>query len=197
MGKNELSSEDIGLGMRMQRLDDFPVAGSAYRAARWLWAGSGSESHVWVRWQPVSKVIHTAGINLVQTRANKEAGLSPRNYRRAAVFAAGAAAVARVLAEHGPHGLPAMVYEHDGHTYAGPFERPQGFGLLQGPETGIGPEDLLLAGAARQGAQPMVGGMGVLYPERSQVVLPQGMHLVRDLVPTRSMAATYPGVPMV
>jgi hypothetical protein len=39
--------------------------------------------------------------------------------------------------------------------------------------------------------------MGILYPAEDRVVLPQGMHLMKELVPTRSMSRIYPGVPMV
>lgn len=202
MGKKEFSTAGIDLGVQVQRLGDIPLAGSAYRAARWLWAGSGSASHVWVRWQQVDEVTRQRGESgLVQTRPNEEAGWSPRNYKRAAVFAAGVTAVSRVLQEHGPHGQPALAYEYDGITYAGPLERPQGFGVLQLSGTPSvseqAPDEVLLAGAARQGSGALVGGIGLLYPEHGQLVIPGGMHLVKDLVPTRSMARLYPGVPMV
>jgi hypothetical protein len=200
MGKREISSEQIDLGMRAQVLEDYPLVGSAFRAARALWAGSGSASHVWVRWRTVSEVMHYEGSGLEKTRPNGEAGLSPRNYNRAAVFGAGVTAVANVLAEHGDDGVPAMLYEHDGKTYAGPFNRPQGFGLVLpagAAERGVVQDEALLAGAVRQGTEPLVGGMGILYPAEDRVVLPQGMHLMKELVPTRSMSRIYPGVPMV
>jgi hypothetical protein len=193
MGR-DFSSGEMSAGIRSQRLEGVPVVGGMYRAVRWAWAGSNSSNHVWVTWHRARQVIgYGEGSALLPTTANTEAGRSPRSYNRAAVFGAGAAALDLVRKQEGAEGQPAVAYLHEGHTYVGPLPTPFGeVDTSDAENTGT-----LKAAAMRQGERPLVGGIGLWYQSRGHLYLPPGIEVVADLVPTREMAAQYPGVPMV
>lgn len=191
----EFSKGDIDLGMRLQNLEHVPVIGAAYRFGRWAWTGSDSPSHVYLRWQRVREAYRQDGNGgqLIETSPNHDAGLSPRSYKRAAVFAAGAAAIGDIYDVHGYHGLPVLAYEYEEEIYAGALPRRK-FGKLNASDAEH--ERTLMAAAERQGRSALVGGIGILYPEKETLIIPADMHMADELVHTRDMAARYPGVPM-
>jgi len=201
MGRNHeeghFSSEQIKIGMDLQRLDRPGVVGNVYRAARDWWSGSESRAYVPVTWAPVDMLVnYGADAKPVDVVGDPEAGLRPRTWRRSVIVGAGMTALQEIKDVFGGHGVPAVGYQSDDINYAA--ELPNGFGELEGDYhiPGVVEDGKALAAALRQGRKPGAVMLGIAYPEKGRLVIPP-QAIIQELAVNVSLPARFPGVPLV
>lgn len=201
MAKNKLdfTARVIDFGEKIQQSENDRGFGGLLKRIVKLEQASNSPAFVDPTYYTAKMSVFPRSQNWLTCNADPEAGKLSRSRKKAVIMVVGKSAITLIndtLRDQGVDDAQhAVAYEYKGVAHAGPLVN--GLGETH-PELSLQleSEEPLLSAAMREGSEDMKATLGVFSVSRRTLWVPQGVKVAFEHIATRSLAHSFPGVPL-